>query len=93
MKIEGDFVTFSTGRKKHANYGIIGIGPDDDEISGGFDGTIYRSDWIPDKEDIGEDGEDHGCHLTPAEQIELADYMMKRWEAFGKTARGCKETT
>lgn len=37
LKIEGDNVIFSSGRRDYANCGIIGLGPDG-SISGGYDG-------------------------------------------------------
>lgn len=74
MKIEGDWVEFSTGRVSYANFGVIGLG-DDLTVSHGADGGF----WAPDYE--GEDA------LTPEERVELADYMIERWTAFRAAAR------
>jgi hypothetical protein len=61
-----------SGRTFNANCGIIGIDPDGD-ISEGYDGGIdVRAD--PEKWT--------GSDLSQEERIELADYMIRRWEAF-----------
>ena len=73
MKIDGDEVIFSTGKVRYANNGIIGLGPDL-EVSEGYDGgfwSAHESEY-KDEADI----------LTPAERVELADYMIERWQAF-----------
>ena len=74
MKIEGDDVIFSTGTIKRANRGIIGLGHDK-TISEGYDGDLHspKQDWQDDDDYEG---------LSKDEQIELADYMIKRWEEF-----------
>lgn len=68
MKIEGDDVIFSTGTVKYANNGFIGLSPEGD-VSEGYDGGFFSSDdFTPD--------------LTPAECVELAEYMILEWQAF-----------
>lgn len=63
-----------TGRELDANGGIIGICEDLD-VSEGYDSSIYteKPDWI--------EAEDYNG-LTTAEQIELADVMIDRWQRF-----------
>jgi hypothetical protein len=76
MKIEGDTVTFSTGRVVDVNRGIIGI---DDElgVTAGYDnGWFYEGYTEP----------DDNYYLTPAERIELADYMILQWQRFKERA-------
>ena len=74
MKIEGDNVIFSTGKVKSANCGIIGIGHGH-SVSEGYDGGFFEP------KDEGEDDEYYEG-LTKEEQVELAEYMIKRWEDF-----------
>jgi len=63
MKIEGDNLIFSTGRKVYANSGIIGIGFGGG-ITEGYDGGLNDRDW------------------TPAERVELAEYMIEQWKRY-----------
>ena len=74
MHIEGDSVIFSTGRRRYANNGIIGIAPDM-EITEGSDGGFYRG---KDQESWRSPAE----LLTTAELLELADYMIEQWQQF-----------
>lgn len=51
MKVSGDSVHFeSTGRTEYANNGIIGIGPEADGVSEGYDGGMGRRDDFTDAE-------------------------------------------
>lgn len=68
MKIDGDDLIFSTGKKVYANNGIIGISPSG-EISEGYDGDIDTE------------------NLTPEEKLELANYMLVKWESFKLSLR------
>ena len=77
MKIIKDTVIFSTGTKRYANNGIIGLGPDYN-VSEGYDGGF----WAPCESEYRE------SELTPAERIELADYMIERWKTFRDMAFG-----
>ncbi len=73
MKIEGDDLVFSTGKRVYANNGIIGLGPDLD-ISGGYDQGIYYPDA--------------NCEdLSKQELIELADHMITKWQEFKVAVR------
>lgn len=67
MKLEGRTLVFSTGRRECANNGIVGIGPDCTDLFEGYDGRFADDDENP---------------LTRAEEVELADYMIDRWEEF-----------
>jgi hypothetical protein len=51
MKINGDDVTFeSTGRKGSANFGIIGIGPTEEMVFGGYDWEfLHLADLKPEE--------------------------------------------
>jgi len=67
MKIDGDAVVFSTGKKVYVNNGIIGLSePDEDgwSVSEGYDGGINTN------------------KLTHEERWELADYMINLWKRF-----------
>jgi hypothetical protein len=80
MKIEGDQVTFSTGKKVYVNCGIIGLSPDLD-VSAGYDnGWFSPTDGWHDEDGIVDPQSRH--YLTPAEQAELADYMLEQWQKF-----------
>lgn len=61
----------STGKEIYANNGILGINPDADYISEGYDGGVCGVV-------TGEYDED----LTADEKIEIANIAIKRWEAF-----------
>ncbi len=83
MKIEGDIVTFSTGKKVDVNCGIIGLSPDLD-VSAGYDNGWFNADpfyWDDDKANP-----QSSRYLTPDEQIELADYMVQQWLRFKERA-------
>jgi hypothetical protein len=73
MKIVGDKITFTSGRERYASNGIIGLGPDG-EVTEGYDGSLWsveEVDWR----------EPEAC-LSPADRVELADYMIERWKTF-----------
>jgi hypothetical protein len=78
MIIKGDKVIFTTGREEYANNGIIGLTPKL-TVMEGYDGYFYepQEDWM-DEEDY--DG------ITNEEQIELADYMIEKWQKFKSIA-------
>lgn len=72
IKIEGDSVIFSSGKKKYANHGIIGLSPKGD-VTEGYDGGFFEC----------AEGRNREPDLTPAECAELAEYMVSRWQEFG----------
>lgn len=72
MKIEGDKVTFSSGREWYANGGTIGLKRWEAEFDGDI-GFAVSEGW-----DGGLPAED----LTPPERAELADFMIAEWTAF-----------
>lgn len=74
MKIEGDTIIFTSGRKRDANNGIIGIGADMD-VSEGYDGGFYTG---PD----GEEWHNEEDRLTKEDLLELAEYMIDQWTKF-----------
>jgi hypothetical protein len=68
-------VEFSTGTRRYATYGIIGI-DDEGSVSEGFSGGFYCAD---------ESGKEYGSDeepLTRDELLELSDEMIKRWTKF-----------
>lgn len=78
MKATQDGLEFSTGKSVYINAGIIGlcIAGDNDNIlslSYGYDGGISLPEdtWASPQN-----------RLTPAECVELADEMLKRWAEF-----------
>lgn len=73
MQINGDDVIFSTGKRKTANHGIIGLGPDN-QVSGGYDDGFFNP--------ADEDAWYKKPELTPVECVELADFMILRWQEF-----------
>jgi len=75
MKIDGDKVTFSTGKERIANCGIIGISERHLEVTDGYDSGFHNDDWYDDEQ-----------KLTKEEQIELADYMIGVWNKFKEKA-------
>jgi hypothetical protein len=69
--------TLSTGRRVYANRGILGITPDAEHLSEGYDGGVtiaceWDEDFVP---------------WTPEERAEVADEMIRRWTAFKDAAR------
>ncbi len=80
MKIEGDTVTFSTGRTVYVNCGIVGLGPDLNVTAGYDNGWFDPSGEQYDEDDM-HDPQSHR-YLTLAERAELADYMIQQWMRF-----------
>jgi hypothetical protein len=69
-----DGYRLTSGREFYAHGGIIGIGPDCGKhgLSEGYDGGILiECDW-----------DDSFQPWTEAERVELADEMIRRWQAF-----------
>ncbi len=64
---DSDYALLSTGKRLYVNCGIIGLSPEG-AVSGGYDNPVFHPD---------DDGK-----LTPAECIELADYMLAEWQKF-----------
>jgi hypothetical protein len=77
MKYEDDHMIFATGKRRYAHAGIIGL-TCSYEVTEGYDGNF----WM-----VGE-AEDEA--LTPAERVELADYMLERWQTFRDMAFASK---
>jgi hypothetical protein len=74
MKVEGDTVTFSSGKTRYAHAGIIGLG-DGVEVSEGYDGGLwcnYENEYRDDP-------------LSKEDLQELADFMIERWQAWRAT--------
>jgi len=65
----------STGKEVYANGDIFGL-TKDVLITEGYDSVLYVSE------------EDDEPRLTPGEQIEIADEMIKRWQSFKENLRG-----
>ena len=80
-------VTFSSGKKIYAYGGIVGI-DEDLVVYGGYDQDFYDPtadySW---KTDPGENAQE----LTDEERVELADYMIERWNDFKNLVEGGKE--
>lgn len=84
MKIDGDTITFSSGRTAYVHCGIVGINPDL-QLHGGYDQSIdwpvpdfWRTDhpeWITDKT------------LSADDIRELADFMIGLWSQFRSTLK------
>lgn len=66
MTVQGDRVTFSSGKEFRANRGIVGLAPDSAAVYDGYDGTFA----------CGEDGQ---TSLSLDECKELAEYMTDLW--------------
>ena len=77
MKIEGDDLVFSNGRKFEnvVNCGIIGLSRDCKSVTGGYDSEIKTEQWEWDDEPDDE-------VLSDAEKVALAEYMISAWAAF-----------
>lgn len=79
MKYEDGQMIFSTGKRRSANGGILGL-TTEYEVTEGYDGTFWsrvESEWTDEP-------------LTPAERVELADYMLERWQTFRDIAFASK---
>ncbi len=68
MIIDEHGVTFSTGKTRYAHGEILGIGPDL-RVTYGWDGEFYEPGIS-------------SMSLTPAERVELADFMIGLWQQF-----------
>lgn len=80
MKIDGDTVTFDTGKKVDVNCGIVGLSPDL-SVYAGYDNSWFIPDpYYWDDEDKADPQSNH--YLTPSERIELADHMIEQWTRF-----------
>lgn len=66
-------IVLKTGRRFYANRLIVGI-DDKLEISEGYDGGIYTSDFC-----------DPENNWSKEDRIALADMMIDRWKRFKKT--------
>lgn len=89
MKINGDEVTFSTGRRVYVNCGIVGLGPDL-RVSAGYDNPWFD----PSGEQYDEDDVQNpqsARYLTLAERTELADYMIQQWMRFKVLPEGAPQ--
>ena len=75
MKIEGDTITFSSGRTAYANNGIVGLGPKM-SVTEGYDGGIGWPPLEPDEDS-----------LTADDMGELADHMVAEWTRFKATLK------
>jgi hypothetical protein len=67
LRVKGDYVIFSSGRKVYANCGILGLADRDGvpEVTDGYDGGYA-------------DGE-----FSAEERREMAKYMVNLWKRFG----------
>ena len=63
MKFDRDYAIFSSGLKISANNGIVGLSPEL-EVFEGYDGRF---------------GSTFHNEMTPEDECELADYMIKQW--------------
>lgn len=73
LTIRGDYIYFTTGKRMYAHSGIIGLTPDGIATEG-YDGSLV--DIFDDK------------GMTAAERAELAEHMIKKWQAFGNRSEG-----
>jgi hypothetical protein len=73
---DNDHFVLDSGRVFYAHQGVIGLGPDPNNIYDGYDGNIY-----------GEFGQSADA-LSPSERIEIADYMIARWSAYKARLNG-----
>ncbi len=75
MRVEGDNVVFSTGRKVYVNCGIIGLGPDLRVTAGYDNGWFDPSGEQYDEDDM--QNPQSSRYLTLTERAELADFMIE----------------
>ncbi|MCW5648396.1 MAG: hypothetical protein KIS62_01485 [Ramlibacter sp.] len=68
-------IVLSTGTVLEPCAGTIGIAPDL-EVTHGYDGMLYRP------ADAWDDPTEKTHAMTAAEQLELADLMIERWQKF-----------
>lgn len=82
ISVNGDIITFSSGRSAYANRGIVGINADL-ELHQGYDGSI---DWpIPEWWKVSFPQWITPNTLAPEDMLELADYMVSLWLRFRET--------
>lgn len=79
MWYNDDIYTLASGKDFYANNGIVGLAPGRAAVSEGYDGTAImecneRPCWSC--------YEDPPEYLSPAEVIEIADYMIALWAAW-----------
>ena len=71
-----DDLVLSTGKVVSANWQIIGLNVRND-LTEGFDGILeYEEDRTGDPDDA------LALLFTPAERVEIADWMIERWTEF-----------
>ena len=75
--IQGQTIIFSSGRRLRAERGVLGISQRL-EVFQGHSGVLVPSEPFLDDSDA----------LTNQERIELADYMLERWQAFKDLSSG-----
>ena len=76
IKITNEEIIFSSGRRRPANFGIIGIDMMGN-VTEGYDGGFFNPSlekFIWDKSE----------RLKSCDLIELADFMIKQWTEFRK---------
>jgi hypothetical protein len=71
IRITGQALIFSTGRRFNVQRGVVGISPSL-EVLQGHSGVLLPAEPFLDDDDA----------LTDAERIELADFMIAQWQAF-----------
>jgi hypothetical protein len=86
MKIEGDDVVLSSGKRVHANGAIIGLrlsekDANSSQVYGGYDQDIHWPfpEWWSEEEKAQAD-----YYLTEVEMKGLATYMAERWKALAE---------
>lgn len=67
MKRTDNGYVLSTGKELDANFGIVGLSPDEDRLYEGYDGWL--DEFVVDK-------------LTREEKQEIADYMIDLWTQY-----------
>jgi hypothetical protein len=77
MILKNDEIIFNSGRHEYCFSGIIGLSPDN-ELSYGYDGT-FEGKEAPEDDYRSYEG------LSKEEQVEIADFMINRWNEFRKT--------
>ncbi|GEM_PF-4430257 len=65
---ENEMLVFSTGTRLSANCCIVGLGVVDVGVYGGSDDVLLSPRWQP--------------PISEAECMEMADYMILRWQQF-----------
>lgn len=70
MTIDGNIITFSTGKKESVNLGIIGLDPKLN-LTEGYDSELWAREYDEEFEEF-----------TREELVEIADHMLERWQKF-----------